>query len=95
MPHRQRRRRGLRRRQPKPVRIEKIPNADKFIPIPESMEEPINIDSAELEALRLVDWMVYPKKMQARRWESLEELSGDYFKLREKSRLKPFLKGEL
>jgi predicted DNA-binding protein (UPF0251 family) len=52
---RQRRRRGRRGRFPKPISIEKVPAVDKFTPTPQGNPEPIYIDPAELEALRLVD----------------------------------------
>jgi len=52
---RHRRRRGRRGRFPKPISIEKVPTADKFTPIPQGNPEPIYIEPAELEALRLVD----------------------------------------
>jgi predicted DNA-binding protein (UPF0251 family) len=52
---RHRRRRGRRGRFPKPISIEKVPTADKFTPTPQGNPEPIAIDQAELEALRLVD----------------------------------------
>lgn len=50
-----RRRRGRRGRLPKPVSIEKVPTIDKFTPIPQENPEPIHIEAAEIEALRLVD----------------------------------------
>jgi predicted DNA-binding protein (UPF0251 family) len=52
---RHRRRRGKRGRIPKPISIEKVPTVDKFTPSPQENPEPIYIDSAEIEALRLVD----------------------------------------
>ncbi len=52
---RHRRRRGRRGRFPKPVSIEKVPTVDKFTPTPQGNPEPIYIEPAELEALRLVD----------------------------------------
>jgi predicted DNA-binding protein (UPF0251 family) len=52
---RQRRRHGRRGRFPKPISIEKVPTVDKFTPTPQGNPEPIYIESAELEALRLVD----------------------------------------
>jgi len=52
---RRRRRRGRRGRFPKPVNIEKVPTVDKFTPTPQGNPEPIYIEAAELEALRLVD----------------------------------------
>ena len=50
-----RRRRGRRGRFPKPISIEKVPIVDKFTPTPQENPEPIYIEPAELEALRLVD----------------------------------------
>ena len=55
MPQGWRRRRGRRGRPPKPVRLGKMPNMKQFIPYPLSKGDPIYIDPAELEALRLVD----------------------------------------
>ena len=52
---RRRRRRGRRGRFPKPISIEKVPTVDKFTPTPQGNPEPIYIEPAELEALRLVD----------------------------------------
>lgn len=50
-----RRRRGRRGRPPKPVRIDAPPSIESLIPVPQRGTEPIFIDPAELEALRLVD----------------------------------------
>jgi predicted DNA-binding protein (UPF0251 family) len=52
---RRRRRRGRKGRFPKPVSIEKVPTVDKFTPTPQGNSEPVYIEPAELEALRLVD----------------------------------------
>jgi len=52
---RHRRRRGRRGRFPKPISIGKVPTVDKFTPTPQGNPEPIYIEPAELEALRLVD----------------------------------------
>jgi hypothetical protein len=52
---RRRRRRGRRGRFPKPISIEKVPTVDEFTPTPQGNPEPIYIEPAELEALRLVD----------------------------------------
>ena len=48
-------RRGQRGRQPTPVFIEHTPQAVEFEPNPKRDGEPITIEHAELEALRLVD----------------------------------------
>lgn len=48
-------RRGRRGRLPKPVNLGVVPSTNKFVPIPPGNPEPILIDPAELEALRLVD----------------------------------------
>ena len=53
---RYRHRHGRRGRFPKPISIEKAPTTDKFTPTPEGNPEPIYIEPAELEALRLVDF---------------------------------------
>jgi predicted DNA-binding protein (UPF0251 family) len=53
---RYRHRHGRRGRFPKPISIEKPPTIDKFTPTPEGNPEPIYIEPAELEALRLVDF---------------------------------------
>jgi predicted DNA-binding protein (UPF0251 family) len=55
MAWRPRRRRGRRGRFPKPVSLGRIPAASRFIPIPQMDSEPIYIEPAEIEALRLVD----------------------------------------
>lgn len=55
MAWRRRRRRGRRGRFPKPISIEKAPTTDQFTPTPQGNPEPIYIEPAELEALRLVD----------------------------------------
>lgn len=52
---RYRHRHGRRGRFPKPINIEKVPMIDKFTPTPEGNPDPIFIEPAELEALRLVD----------------------------------------
>ncbi len=52
---RHRRRHGRRGRFPKPVTIEKVPTTDRFTPTPQGNPEPVYIEPAELEALRLVD----------------------------------------
>ncbi len=53
---RYRHRHGRRGRLPKPISIEKAPTIDKFTPTPQGNPEPIYIEPAELEALRLVDF---------------------------------------
>ena len=53
---RHRRRHGRRGRFPKPVNIGKAPTIDKLIPVPERGKEPIYIEPAEVEVLRLVDF---------------------------------------
>jgi predicted DNA-binding protein (UPF0251 family) len=53
---RYRHRHGRRGRFPKPISIEKAPTIDKFTPTPEGNPEPIYIEPAELEVLRLVDF---------------------------------------
>lgn len=50
-----RRRRGRRGRFPKPVRVGTTPPIASLTPNPPGDLEPISIDRAELEALRLVD----------------------------------------
>ena len=55
MTWRPRRRRGRRGRFPKPVSLGKIPAVSRYIPFPQRNPEPIYIEAAELEALRLVD----------------------------------------
>jgi predicted DNA-binding protein (UPF0251 family) len=53
---RYRHRRGRRGRFPKPISIEKAPTVETFTPTPQENPEPIYIEPAELEALRLVDF---------------------------------------
>ena len=55
MMHRGRRRRGRQGRNPSPVYINHLPSARKFTPTPRSNDPPIQLEPAELEALRLVD----------------------------------------
>ncbi len=50
-----RRRRGKRGRFPKPIILGRYPILERFIPVPQRNAEPIYIEPAELEALRLVD----------------------------------------
>jgi predicted DNA-binding protein (UPF0251 family) len=50
-----RHRHGRRGRLPKPITIEKTPIIDRLTPTPQGNAEPIYIEPAELEALRLVD----------------------------------------
>jgi predicted DNA-binding protein (UPF0251 family) len=52
---RRRCRRGGRGRFPKPVFIPNPSKVEKFIPQPKTTSNPISIEPAELEALRLVD----------------------------------------
>ena len=52
---RRRRRRGRRGRFPKPVSLGRVPIIDRFSPFPQGNPEPIYIEPAELEVLRLVD----------------------------------------
>jgi len=53
---RHRSRYGRRGRWPKPIIVRIIPPVDSFTPTPPSTLEPILLDIAELEALRLVDF---------------------------------------
>ncbi|KON32348.1 hypothetical protein AC477_03115 [miscellaneous Crenarchaeota group-1 archaeon SG8-32-1] len=55
MPQRRRCRRGNRGRLPKPVTIPNASKVERFIPEPRTTSESINIEPAEVEALRLVD----------------------------------------
>ncbi|MCW4006332.1 MAG: DUF134 domain-containing protein [Candidatus Bathyarchaeota archaeon] len=50
-----RHRRGRRGRLPKPITLEKPPTLTHFTPTPPTDAEPILIEPAEIEALRLVD----------------------------------------
>jgi len=50
-----RRRRGASGRQPKPVMIASVPSTEKLEPVPKRSEEPIYLEPAEVEVLRLVD----------------------------------------
>jgi len=52
---RRRCRRGRRGRFPKPVTIPTPPQVEQFIPQPRTLANPITIEPAEIEALRLVD----------------------------------------
>jgi hypothetical protein len=52
---RRRHRHGRRGRFPKPISLGQAPTRDRFTPTPQGNPEPIYIDLAELEALRLVD----------------------------------------
>jgi predicted DNA-binding protein (UPF0251 family) len=55
MARRGRRRRGRQGRIPTPVYIGHTPPVKELAPNPSSQKEPIHIEAAELEALRLVD----------------------------------------
>jgi len=55
MAWRSRRRRGRRGRFPKPVSLGQAPIINRFTPFPQSSPQPIYIEPAELEVLRLVD----------------------------------------
>lgn len=50
-----RRRRGRRGRLPKPLTMGWTPSVRRFLPFPQSSSEPIQLEHAEVEALRLVD----------------------------------------
>jgi predicted DNA-binding protein (UPF0251 family) len=52
---RRRHRHGRRGRFPKPISLGQAPTIDRFTPTPQVNPEPIFVDPAELEALRLVD----------------------------------------
>ena len=52
---RRRRRRGRRGRFPKPVTIPDLPKVDRLVPEPSTNSQPVLIDHAEVEVLRLVD----------------------------------------
>jgi len=52
---RRRHRHGRRGRFPKPISLGQAPTIDRFTPTPQRNPEPIYIEPAELEALRLVD----------------------------------------
>jgi len=52
---RRRHRHGRRGRFPKPIILGQAPTIDRFTPTPQRNPEPIYIEPAELEALRLVD----------------------------------------
>jgi predicted DNA-binding protein (UPF0251 family) len=52
---RRRYRHGRRGRFPKPISLGQAPTIDRFTPTPQGNPEPIFVDPAELEALRLVD----------------------------------------
>jgi len=52
---RRRHRHGRRGRFPKPISLGQAPTIDRFTPTPQGNPEPIFVDPAELEALRLVD----------------------------------------
>ena len=57
MPHGwQRRRRGRRGRYPKPIQLDGLPRINAFHPVPPSDATPIELDAAELEAFKLVDF---------------------------------------
>jgi len=49
------RRRGRRGRPPKPLIIGWTPQVRSFLPFPQGFGEPIQLEHAEVEALRLVD----------------------------------------
>ena len=55
MMHRGRRRRGRQGRHPSPVYINHLPSVREFTPTPRGTGPPIQLEPAELEALRLVD----------------------------------------
>lgn len=50
-----RRRRGGQGRRPRPVFIEHFPDTTMFNPSPDTGKEPVQLEHAELEVLRLVD----------------------------------------
>ncbi len=50
-----RRRHGRRGRLPKPIRLGMTNIVERFIPVPQRNSEPVYLEPAELEALRLVD----------------------------------------
>ena len=52
---RRRRRRGRFGRPPQPVRISHVSEVKAFLPDPPNDMEPVHLDTAELEAIRLID----------------------------------------
>ncbi|RJS89966.1 DUF134 domain-containing protein [Candidatus Bathyarchaeota archaeon] len=50
-----RRRGGRRGRPPKPLIVRWTPQVRSFLPFPQGFGEPVQLDHAEVEALRLVD----------------------------------------
>jgi len=52
---RRRHRHGRLGRPPKPIMVASTPAAKRFAPTPRGSEEPIHLEAAEVEALRLVD----------------------------------------
>jgi predicted DNA-binding protein (UPF0251 family) len=50
-----RRRRGRTGRLPKPLTAEWTPNTKQFLPFPQGSDQPVQLEHAEVEAIRLVD----------------------------------------
>ena len=82
---RHRRRRGTRGRFPKPVSIGKAPTADTFVPVPAGNLEPIYLESAEVEVLRLVD---FEGLSQAEAGERMGVSRGTVWRLAQSARKK-------
>jgi len=85
MSQRRRRRRGRRGRLPKPVKLEEVPRMEKFLPIPQRSEDPIYIEPAEIEVLRLVD---LDGLSQEEAGERMEISRGTIWRLLQKARKK-------
>ena len=82
---RRRRRRGTRGRLPKPVSIGKTPTINQMIPIPVGNTTPLYLESAEVEALRLVD---FEGLSQAEAGERLGVSRGTVWRLVQSARKK-------
>ena len=85
MSQRRRRRRGRRGRLPKPVKLEEMPRMNKFLPMPQRNEDPIYIEPAELEVLRLVD---FDGLSQEEAGERMEISRGTIWRLLQSARRK-------
>jgi len=64
-----RHRRGRVGRPPKPIAIASIPITEKLEPIPKGSEEPVYLEPAEVEALRLIDLEKFSFEAAGKRME--------------------------
>jgi len=80
-----RRRRGNRGRRPSPLYVSHKSATKEFIPHPEGAQEPVSLEPAELEVLRLIDLL---NLSQEEAGEKMGTSRGTIWRLLQSARLK-------